>query len=126
MPTWPAVLAQFIVRRRTRYVLSWLAALGLSALQMHLAWSMFDSPRDGDPATNRRDGNLGHTLIDFGGQWVTAHLVAQGRGRELYSPAAQREVLDANYPRTDEPPAAKDHDADVLYQNMMDVPGKDD
>jgi hypothetical protein len=119
MDNWPGALARFIVHRWTRYVLSWLLGLGLAALHLHLAWHMYDVQPTGDPTKDRRDGNFGHTLVDFGGQWLTAHLVAVGRGRELYLRSAQREVLEAAYPRDDEPPATKDHDADSLLNWIM-------
>src|SRR2546430_536210 len=97
-----AVLLRFIVHPWTRYVLCWLAALGLTALHYHLARHMYDvPPPTGDPAADRRDENYGHTLVDYGGQWLTAHLVAIGRGREVYLRSAQREVLEAAYPRAD-------------------------
>jgi arabinofuranan 3-O-arabinosyltransferase len=115
-------LRWFILHRWTRYVLCWLIALGLTALQFHIARHMFDNPKPGDPTTERRDGNFGHTLIDFGGQWLIANLFATGRGHELYLPAAQREVADAAFLRADEAPAAKDHDADSLIKWLMDVP----
>src|SRR5438874_2592063 len=124
MPSLRGSLARFIVQRRTWYVLCWLAALTLSGVEIFQAIHAYDSPRNDDPSARRRDRNFGHTLIDFGGQWITAHLVATGRGHELYSPPAQRQGLDANYPRSDEPPAAKAHDADDLFGNMIDVPAE--
>jgi hypothetical protein len=83
---------------------------------------MFDSPADADATARRRDGNAGHTLIDFGGQWLAAHLVVTGRGHDLYLPEVQREVLRETYPRGDEAPGAKEHDADTLFNNLMDAP----
>jgi hypothetical protein len=76
---------------------------------------MFDEP-------DRPDGNKGHTLIDYGGQWLIAHMFAVGRGHELYSRTALREVLETAYPRANEAPAAKEHDADNLMHWMMEVP----
>lgn len=125
MPRWLVVVTRFIVHRRTRYVLSWLAALGLAALQWHIAWHMFDSRHTGDPKIDRRDRNYGHTLIDFGGQWLPARLMATGHGRELYSPTVHHQILDEAYPRSDEPPEARDSDADLLYHAMMEVPADD-
>src|SRR5437762_830146 len=97
-----AALIRIIVHRWTRYVLCSLAALGLTALHLHLAWHMYDTVRTDNPVADRRDANWGHTLVDYGGQWLTARTVAVGRGRELYSKSAQREVLEAGYPREDE------------------------
>jgi arabinofuranan 3-O-arabinosyltransferase len=117
-------LILFIVHPWTRYVLSWLLGLGLAGLHLYLARHMYDTPT-GDPAKERRDGNFGHTLVDFGGQWLTAHLVAVGRGHELFLKPAQREVLEVGYPRGDEPPAATEHDADKLWvmEVSPDFPG---
>jgi hypothetical protein len=114
MHPWPNALRRFILHRWTRYVLCWLIALGLTGLQLHIARHMFDE-------SDRRDGNKGHVLIDFGGQWLIAHMLAIGRGHELYSRSAQREVLDASYPQADEAPDAKDHDAGNLMQWLMDI-----
>ncbi len=114
MHRWLSALRRFILHRWTRYVLCWLLALCLTGLEFHIAWHMFDE-------SDRRDGNKGHALIDFGGQWMIAHMFAVGRGHELYSRAAQREVLDAAYPRADEAPGTKDHDADNLMGWLMDA-----
>src|SRR5580704_1654898 len=114
MHRWLIAVRRFILHRWTRYVLCWLVALGLTGLQLHLARHMFDEPE-------RRDGNKGHTLVDYGGQWLIAHMLATGRGHELYSRTAQREVLFPAFPRTDEPPAATEHDAEILMQWLMDV-----
>ena len=121
MHRWLIALRWFILHRWTRYVLCWLLAIGLTGLEFHIARHMFDNPDPNDPATARRDGNKGHTLIDFGGQWVIANLFATGRGYDLYSMQAQRDVLETGYPLTDEPPAAKEHDAESLLKMLMDA-----
>src|SRR4051812_48856551 len=121
----PVALIRIIVHPWTRYVLCWLAALGLSGLQYHLASHMYDSPHVGDPAADRRDENFGHTLIDYGGQWLPARWVAVGRGHELSPKQPQREVLEAGSPRSDDPPAAKEHDADNLLSWIVKVPPDD-
>ena len=46
MSRWPDRLLRLIVQRRTWYVLTWFAALGLTTLHWHLARHMFDPPRD--------------------------------------------------------------------------------
>src|SRR4051794_6701939 len=109
MPSWLTALVRFIVHPWTRYVLCWLAALGLTAIHLDLAWHMYDTVHKGAPKEDRRDANWGHTLVDFGGQWLTPRLVAVGRGRELYSKSAQRDVLEAGFPPADEAPQAKAH-----------------
>jgi hypothetical protein len=82
---------------------------------------MFDNPPRADDSTSRRDGNSGHTLIDFGGQWITAHLVATGHGHSLYSADAVHKALEDSYSRSNEPPAAKRHDPDTIFNNLMDA-----
>ena len=59
---------------------------------------MFDSRPTGDPKSERRDRNFGHTAIDFGGQWLLARVVITGHGHELYSPAVHHQILDAGIP----------------------------
>ena len=54
----------------------------------------------GDPTNDRRDANYGHTLIDFGGQWLLAHLVARAVVMNCTRGKPQLEVLEAGYPRT--------------------------
>jgi hypothetical protein len=98
-------------------------ALSLTGWQGYAAWTMFEPAKEVDPSKRRRDSNYGHTFIDFGGQWLIAHLLATGYGRELYSGEAQKVALQASYPQSDEAPAAKEHDADSLFGSLMEVPG---
>src|SRR5437868_6937805 len=118
----PVALIRFIVHPRTWYVLCWLVAVGLTGLHYYVARHIYDSPRTGEPTTDRRDENYGHTHVDYGNQWLIARLVATGRGREMYLRSAQWQVLEAAFPRADEAPAAKDHDADSLLGWVMKVP----
>src|SRR5687767_11506651 len=78
-------LIRFVLPPTTRYVLAWLLALGLAAGYLHWAWHYFDEPR-------RRDGNLGHVWIDFGGQWLLGRMIVEGRGEQLYVRGPQREL----------------------------------
>jgi hypothetical protein len=91
-------------------------------LLMHYAWGAFASPQ-------RRDGNLGHTTIDFGGQWLMGRMLVQGLGQHLYHRNYQREVLREAFPQEDEPPDSArldedkgKHDADNFMTWFM---GKD-
>jgi hypothetical protein len=112
-------LVPYIVHRRTRYVLSWLVAITLACVQYDFARQMYASRETNDAATNRPIPNFGHTLIDFGGQWLGAHMVAAGRGKEMFSRPAQREELSKWYPTSAEAAGAKEHDADALFRFMM-------
>src|SRR5262249_30414245 len=78
-------LGGFVLHPMTRYVLAWLFALAVAAGALHTAWINFDT-------ADRPDGNKGHTYIDFGGQWLLAHILVEGRGRHLYDRTTQREV----------------------------------
>jgi len=91
-------------------------------LVMHYAWGAFASPQ-------RRDGNSGHTTIDFGGQWLMGRMLVEGLGQHLYHRNYQREVLREAYPQEDEPPDSErvdeekgKHDADNFMGWFM---GKD-
>src|SRR5262245_10551316 len=113
----------FILRPRSRYVIAWLAALLATAGHAAMAWHSYDTARHkGDQAKSRSDGNFGHTLIDFAGQWVMARLLVTGHGQELYHRSAQREVIDAAFPPSDQAPQASVSDADNLYGWMIDLP----
>jgi hypothetical protein len=100
----------------TRYVLAWLLALTVATGALSTAWTSFD-------VADRPDGNKGHTHIDFGGQWLLARIVVEGRGHHLYDRTTQREVLARAYPRENEAPDQQGHDADSLMDTFM---GRDD
>src|SRR5262249_40680704 len=76
--------------------------------------------KDADPTKNRRDGNDGHTSIDFGGQWLMGRMLTRGYGYELYNRNRQYEVAAQAYPRELEAPAAESHDAENLLNWFMD------
>src|SRR5688500_3111047 len=112
-------LLRIILGPRGRYVLCWLAALGLTGLHYYIARVSFSSSRlETDPAKVRADDNFGHTLIDFGGQWVMARMLAAGHGPELYNRTIQRREMDAAYPRADEAPGQESGDAQRLFDWM--------
>src|SRR6266516_816665 len=95
-----------------RYALAWLLLLAGLAFGLHRSWHYFDDPR-------RRDGNVGHALIDFGGQWLMGRMLVEGQARHLYARGRQREVLRRAYPRADEDPDQADSDAEVLLGDLM-------
>lgn len=118
-----SAFARFVAHRTTRYVLSWLLAVGLACGYLHWAWHFFDEPRRGD-------GNTGHIYIDFGGQWLLGRMIVEGHGRQLYHRPHQRAVLQRAYPSGDEIPAADRKveelarsDVDDLMESFM---GRDD
>ncbi len=90
-------LVWFLLHWITRYVASWLLALGLGAFVLYWGWHAFD---DG----NRNDGNSGHATIDFGGQWLMGAMLLRGHGQDLYIRGYQRQVLVDAYPYDDETP----------------------
>jgi arabinofuranan 3-O-arabinosyltransferase len=115
-----------ILRPRSRYVIAWAAAAIATLAHGAVAWSSYDTSRfANDPAQARADGNFGHTLIDFAGQWVMARMVVTDHGRELYHRSVQRAVIDESFPRADEAPQATAHDADNLYGWMIELSGHD-
>jgi hypothetical protein len=120
-------LVWFCLHRITRYVASWLLALGTAALSLYYAWNAFGTYAG---AELRRDGNSGHCTIDFGGQWLMGAMLVKGHGQHLYDRRQQREVLVAAYPPEDEVPNDKrpdeekgQHDASNLMNWFM---GHDD
>jgi hypothetical protein len=106
----------FLLRPRTRWLLSWLLVLGFTGFIVVQGWMAFNR---GD----RRDGNLGHTSIDFGGQWIMGRMIVEGQGRSLYHRNALRPVLEKAYPAGDGDPKAENSDADAL---MIWLAGSDD
>jgi hypothetical protein len=104
----------------TRYVSAWMMAIGVAATSLDDAWHRFDVV---DSNKGRRDGNGGHTTIDFGGQWLMARMVVEGEGRNLYHRHRQREVLKRNYLEEDQDPQQKVSDAENLMGVFM---GHDD
>lgn len=95
-----------------RYVLAWLALLGGLTFGLHRSWHYFDDAR-------RVDGNDGHVLMDFGGQWLMGRLLVEGEGRRLYDRDVQRPILRRAYPRGDEDPEQESSDAERLMGWMM-------
>src|SRR5436190_16672404 len=81
----PARLAAVLLRRRTRAVLAWVAALVTAGIALGYAWTFCN-----DPA--RADGNWGHANVDFAGQWVLGRLLLEGR--RLYDRGHLRAALE--------------------------------
>ncbi len=90
---------QVFFNRLFWYVLTWTVAVLIAACQMVWAWHCFDNAYAGG---HRRDGNSGHTTIDFGGQYLMGRMLVEGHGRHLYDRRVEREVLRRMYPAEDE------------------------
>ncbi len=107
--TWiPQRYWSWIGSRRSIAVMLWLVALGTAAHHFHHARTWF-APRPNTPDYLRRvDGNEGHALIDFGGQWVMGRMLVLGHGREMYHRDRQREVVAAGYPLEWQAPIQRD------------------
>jgi hypothetical protein len=109
---------QFLSRRQTRYLLAWLLMAIVAAVAYWWSWTVFDWP-------DRPGGNRGHTLIDFGGQWLLGRMLVDGHGRHLYHRNYQWPVVQAAYPRSDEAPVAPNpwehapHEAEELMRCCM-------
>src|SRR5262245_14073657 len=113
----------FIVGPRGRSVLAWAVAAAMTAFLAYRAWHACDgSHYELHSDRNRADGNLGHALIDFGGQWLMARMLVEGHGRELYHREMQRKVLIRAYPRSDEGPTQEQSDAERLLGWLVSVP----
>ncbi len=94
--------------RTARVVVLWLVALGVGGQRLvHARWS-FANRADDPPERQRADGNGGHALIDFGGQWVMGRMLVTGRGRELYNRNRQWEVVRAAFPPSAEMPLTRE------------------
>jgi hypothetical protein len=115
------LLLRIILGPRGRYVLCWIAALTITGILYYQARHVYSSDRH-EEAKRRPDGQLGHALIDFGGQWVMARMMVAGYGHELYSRTNQWEVLKAAYPRSDEATGQVIGDARRLFEWMVDIP----
>lgn len=92
------------ILRRIILVLLWLICLGYAAQRWQHARTEFDDAPTTPEDRRRNDGNRGHALIDFGGQWMTARLLVTGHGRELYHRARQWELAWQAFPPEGESP----------------------
>src|SRR5260221_10553204 len=97
-PTAQAVY-RFLLHKTTRYVFAWLVALCATSITLHWGWTLFDSPRREDGTFKRAGGNYGHTLIDFGGQWLLGKMVVEGQGHHLYHRNYQWPIVREALPR---------------------------
>src|SRR5580704_3095214 len=91
LPRALAPLARLLGRPRSRYVAAWLFALAVTAAFAYGSRHCFDRP-------GRGDGNVGHVVIDFGGQWLMGRMLVEGHGRDLFDLRRQRRVLRDHYP----------------------------
>ena len=96
----PAVLAAWVV--------AWAACILGAAGRIEHARVEFLT-RDTTPEREvRADGNNGHALIDFGGQFIMGRMGATGHGRELYHRQAQWPVVWESFPKDGEAPLTRD------------------
>ncbi len=117
------LLMRLLLDSRTYYVLSWIAVLGIAGAILYNAWIHFDNyPNSTKRGSQRRDGNDGHCMIDFGGQWLMGRMLYEGHGQRLYLRRQQREVAQAAFPEDDQAPDAEKSDAENLMDWLM---GKD-
>jgi hypothetical protein len=123
-------LYHLLIQPRSRYVLSWLVAAAAVGITLFCSWTVFDTPRKADGLPRRRGGNKGHTMIDFGCQWLMGRMLVLGQGEHLYDRNYLRPVLVEGYPYEDEIPLEErgddelnQHDADDLMTWLM---GRDD
>lgn len=98
-----------------RHVLAWLALVGGLAFGLNRSWHYYDDDK-------RPDGNCGHTLMDFGGQWLMGRLLVEGQARHLYDRNRQRRIVTRAYPRGDgAADEKKKSDAEQLMGWLMGV-----
>jgi hypothetical protein len=111
----PVDWVRALLRRRVRLTVAWLVALGCAAGMLYRGWHYFDSP-------DRIDGNSGHALVDFAGQYLLGRMIVAGEGRQLYDRARQGDVLEAAFPPSRSVPGAPPDRANLLAWMM----GRDD
>ncbi|HLN28363.1 MAG TPA: glycosyltransferase family 87 protein [Gemmataceae bacterium] len=111
MSTRAKTVVRFLLHPRTRYALAWFLVLNVAVADGVVAWKSQNLNR-------RKDGNNGHALVDFGGQWLLGHMLYQGLGQHLYHREYERKVLTEAYPRADEVP---EEDRDEKDQGQSDV-----
>jgi arabinofuranan 3-O-arabinosyltransferase len=111
-------LARLLFSEPARYVAAWLLALGVAAMVLHYAWTRYSNPR-------RPDGDHGHRIIDFGGQWIAGRMIVEGQGPHLYDRSHIRTVLVANYPWCDQDMESPETDTEFLMSCFVYDDGRD-
>ena len=106
-------LGRFLLHPRVRAVIAWLVLLGAAAPSFYYAWVGYNDAK-------RPDGNFGHVLIDFSGQWLMGRMLARGEGHYLYNRPRLYEALQAAYPDKD---ADQVHDWLIESEDHPDVGG---
>jgi hypothetical protein len=110
-------LWRFLLHPITRYTLAWLIALGGASAALYFSWISFDS--NPTAASQRNDGNEGHTTIDFGGQYLMGRMLMKGYGKHLYHRDYQLLVLRDAFPIEDQNPTQPKSDADNFMSWFM-------
>jgi hypothetical protein len=111
----PATILQFCLNPWVRYVVCWLAALGMLFPAFGYAWTAYND-------TKRGDKNSGHVSIDFGAQYLMArmmmHIIRTREPHDLYRRSFQREILEPVMPKEDGNPE-ESSDVEALLGWMM-------
>ncbi len=89
---------------RTVQLILWAVCLGVAWGRGYDAHTAYDNPPNAPEDQRRADGNFGHALIDFGGQWMMGRLVVLGHERELYHRDQHWKLAWEIYPRANETP----------------------
>jgi hypothetical protein len=105
----PVKVLHFLLLPTSRWVICWLVALASAGYAAELAWNSFNN-------ADRADGNNGHAMIDFGGQWLMGRMIVEGQGRHLYDRNYLRPVVQEGYPAGVEAPDAAKSDAEALME----------
>jgi hypothetical protein len=109
-------LPDFDISTWTRYFTAWMLAVTTAGIYLYFSWHHFDNP-------DRRDGNRGHTFMDFGGQYLLGRMLVCGKGQHLFDRTEQHKVLQQAYPRENESPWQEMSDAEKLMRWFL---GTDD
>lgn len=112
----PVRILHFLLLPSSRWAICWLLVLTSAGFAAEQAWRCFNDPK-------RADGNNGHAMIDFGGQWLMGRMIVEGQGRHLYDRKYLRPVVQEGYPVGVESPDSDKRDADALMEWLT---GSDD
>jgi arabinofuranan 3-O-arabinosyltransferase len=90
------------------WVILWGLCLSVAVEKINHARGEFaNRPSNGEEA-QRPDGNNGHAMIDFGGQFIMGRMLVTGHGREVYHRQVQWPVVWQAFPTRDEPISSRE------------------
>jgi arabinofuranan 3-O-arabinosyltransferase len=104
----------FLWQPAARMVILWMIAVCVMSFFVTVAYLCFRN-------NERRDGNGGHTIIDFGGQYILPYLLLKGHGQHLYDLRYQRSALEQLYPKEDQPPPKVPKEGEKPEPNVSDA-----